>query len=177
MYFLKYLNAFTFIYTSPMKWLSLSKSFAVFSSTFSILTLVSTPSSAAAFNPLLKSASSPPPHPPATYFPSVKSFMPFYELSHHESINHFSEKANHFGEEVGKNIVLSVSAGLPKFDSVGHKILSANHDFIADILKNEILSHAAKKSIILGSIKLAQMGDDMGSHILQTYYNLVDACL
>lgn len=108
---------------------------------------------------------------------SMKTFMPFYELSHYDNLNHFSEKANHISEELGKNIVLSVSAGLPKFDSVGHKILSANHDFISDILKNEILSHEMKKNIILASIKLAQMGDDIGSHILQHYYNLVESCL
>lgn len=118
--------------------------------------------------------SSPPP--PAVVSPP-KSFLPFYDLSHHESINHFSEKANHLNEELRKNIVLSVSSGLPKFDTVGHKILSANHDFIEKVLHNEILSHQMKKNIILASIKLAQMGDDVGSHILQQYYNLVERCL
>lgn len=108
---------------------------------------------------------------------SMKKFIPFNELSHYENLDHFSEKANHVSEEIGKNIVLSVSSGLPKFDSVGHNILSANHDFIADILKNELLSQEMKKNIILASIKLAQMGDDMGSHILQYYYNLVESCL
>ena len=118
----------------------------------------------------------PPPPPPPTVVPP-KSFLPFNDLSHHEFINHFSEKANHLNEELGKNIVLSVSSGLPKFDTVGHKILSANHDFIEKVLHNEILSHQIKKNIILASIKLAQMGDDMGSHILQQYYNLVERCL
>ena len=103
--------------------------------------------------------------------------MPFYELSHYESLNHFSEKANHINEEVGKNIVLAISEALPKFDTVGHKILSANHDFISDILQNDLLSKTMKKDIILASIKLAQMGDDIGSHILQKYYNLVESCL
>tara|TARA_Y100000389_G_scaffold196117_1_gene228494 strand:- start:243 stop:575 length:333 start_codon:yes stop_codon:yes gene_type:complete len=106
-----------------------------------------------------------------------KSFLPFYDLSHHESINHFSEKANNLNVDLGKNIVLSVSSNLPKFDSVGHKILSANHDFIANVLDNSHLSGPMKKSIILASIKLAQMGDDMGSSILQQYYNLVERCL
>ena len=45
-----------------------------------------------------------------------KSFLPFSELYHEESINHFSENANHLNEELKKNIVLSVSSGLPKFD-------------------------------------------------------------
>ena len=127
------------------------------------------------------SAPSSPPAPPS----HPKLFLPFPELSHHESLNHFSEKANHMtehmtnhiNEEIGKNIVLSVSSNLPKFDSVGHKILSANHDFIEKILHNEVLSHHMKKDIILASIKLSQMGDDMGSHILQQYYNLVERCL
>ena len=119
--------------------------------------------------------STPPPPPPTAAQP--KSFLPFYDLFHHESINHFSEKANHINEELGKNIVLSVSSNLPKFDSVGHNILSANHDFIANILDNHHLSGPMKKSIILASIKLAQMGDDLGSLILQQYYNLVERCL
>ena len=138
-------------------------------SVFSIITIASIPAPVSSFVPLVRSTSPP---------PSVaKPFIPFYDLSHHDSVNHFSEKANYISEDVGKTIVLSVSSGLPKFDSVGHKILSANHDFIDDILKNEILSPTAKKSIILASIKLSQLGDDMGSHILQSYYNLVDACL
>ena len=168
MYFINYLNAFTFIYTSHMKWLSLSKSFSVFSVAFSILSAGSTPISVSAFNLLAQ---------PTSVSSDMKPFIPFHDLSYHESLNHFSERANDLSEEVGKNIVLSVSSALPKFDSVGHNILSANHDFIDNILKNENLSHAAKKSIILASIKLAQMGDDMGSHILQNYYNLVDSCL
>lgn len=87
------------------------------------------------------------------------------------------EKWEHFQEERGKDIVLSVSSMLPKFDTVGHNILSANHDFIQDVLGNPQLDHETKKSIILFSIKLAQYGDDMGSIILQKYYNLVESCL
>ena len=87
------------------------------------------------------------------------------------------EQWSELQQEKGKDIVLKVSASLPNFDSVGHNILSANHDFIQTILNEEHLPHEAKKSIILFSIKLSQYGDDMGSHILQQYYNLVDACL
>ena len=148
---------------------------------FSVLSLIQVQfKPAEGFNPMIPpsaASSSPSSMSPLSATTSMKKFMPFYELSHYDNLNHFSEKANHISEELGKNIVLSVSAGLPKFDSVGHKILSANHDFISDILKNEILSHEMKKNIILASIKLAQMGDDMGSHILQYYYNLVESCL
>ena len=154
--------------------------------TFFSLTLLNNITPVMCFAPMVKETyltrianSSPPPFPPATPPVAVqsKSFLPFYELYHHESINHFSEKANYLNEEFGKNIVLSVSSNLPKFDSVGHNILSANHDFIASILSNSHLSGPMKKSIILASIKLAQMGDDMGSSILQQYYNLVERCL
>ena len=87
------------------------------------------------------------------------------------------EQWSEFQQEKGKDIVLKVSSSLPQFDSVGHNILSANHDFIQTILSEEHLPHEVKKSIILLSIKLSQYGDDMGSHILQQYYNIVDACL
>ena len=174
MYFLNYLNAFTFIYTYFMKILSRTLTFVSllsFSNFFALTHPVE------AFVPMIHSSSSHVIQSPTSSLSQLKTFMPFYELSHYESLNHFSEKANHLGDEVGKNIVLSVSAGLPKFDTVGHKILSANHDFIYDVLHNDHLSHAMKKDIILASIKLAQMGDDIGSHILQQYYNLVESCL
>lgn len=80
-------------------------------------------------------------------------------------------------QKAGKEIVLQISSMLPKFDTIGHDILRANHDFINNVLNNDLLSHDMKKDIILGSIKLAQHGDDMGSFILQQYYNIVDACL
>lgn len=101
--------------------------------------------------------------------PQPHSFFPFTASN--------IEKWEHFQEEKGKDIVLSVSSMLPKFDTVGHNILSANHDFIQDVLGNTQLDHETKKSIILFSIKLAQYGDDMGSIILQKYYNLVESCL
>ena len=115
-------------------------------------------------------------HSPPSQVPIIThqaaTFLPFDNLLH---MSQFSD--GHWKEEIGKDVVLSVSAALPKFDTIGHKILSANHDFIYDILHNEILSSPMKKEIILLSIRLAQMGDDMGSQILQYYYNLVDASL
>ena len=96
-------------------------------------------------------------------------FFPFTNID--------QKQLEHLRTETGKEIVLQVSDFLPKFDTVGHKILSANHNFIQEILANDLLNHEMKKSVILGSIKLAQYGDDMGSLILQQYYNLVDYCL
>tara|TARA_B100001063_G_C16773236_1_gene563145 strand:+ start:816 stop:1094 length:279 start_codon:yes stop_codon:yes gene_type:complete len=80
-------------------------------------------------------------------------------------------------QELGKEAVLQLSSLLPKLDTVGHDILRANHDFIQDVLHNELLNHEAKKTAILWSIKLAQYGDDFGSKVLQEYYDIVNACL
>lgn len=103
----------------------------------------------------------------ATHALQLQHFFPFVDTA-----NMMELKA-----ETGKKAVLQVSAFLPKVDGVGHNILSANHDFIQDILHNDILTHDIKKAVILASIRLAQYGDDMGSHILQQYYNFVDASL
>ena len=84
---------------------------------------------------------------------------------------------NEMPDNLGEKIVLKISSALPQFDTVGHKILSANHDFIEYILNDTYFTHDMKKTIILTTIKLAQMGDDMGSSILQQYYNIVDSCL
>lgn len=95
------------------------------------------------------------------------SFFPFLQ----------PQEVEHLQQESGKEIVLKISSLLPKLDTVGHDILRANHDYIQDVLSNEVLSHETKKAAILFSIKLAQYGDDFGSHVLQGYYNIVDACL
>ena len=90
--------------------------------------------------------------------------------------DHF-DKLNH-DKELGINIVKKISAFLPKVDTIGHKVLHANNEFINDILNlGDHIPHDVKKSIILLSIKMAQMGDDFGSHLLQVYYDLVDKCL
>ena len=78
---------------------------------------------------------------------------------------------------VGNNVVKSISAALPHVDNIGHNKLHANNIFINDILNNPVLDHDTQKAIILFSIKLAQHGDDMGSQLLQTYYNIVDYSL
>ena len=77
----------------------------------------------------------------------------------------------------GEKIVKSISSLLPRVDSIGHKVLHANNEFINSILSMDTISDDLKKDIILFSIKLAQQGDDMGSVLLQWYYDLVDKCL
>ena len=78
---------------------------------------------------------------------------------------------------LGKIIVEKISAFLPKVDTIGHKILHANNEFIDYILNDTNLSEMMKKNIVLASIKLAIMGDNMGSALLQLYYDIVDKCL
>lgn len=78
---------------------------------------------------------------------------------------------------LGKIIVETISAQLPNVDSIGHNVLRANNEFINTILNNPNLSEPVKKMIVLASIKLAIMGDNMGSTLLQLYYDIVDKCL
>lgn len=115
-------------------------------------------------------------------------FFPFQNNYFHEKHNidkeNFIEYKDLFVDQVddnshklGQAVVRYVSSYLPKVDSIGHNILHANNEFISDVLNNHMLSPQLQKSIILASIKLAQMGDDMGSHMLQWYYNIVDYSL
>ena len=81
-------------------------------------------------------------------------------------------------KKCGENLVITVSSLLPNVDHIGHDVLHANNEFIVDILAlDENIPHDVKKQIILLSIKLAQYGDDMGSVILQNYYDFVDKML
>ena len=80
-------------------------------------------------------------------------------------------------KNIGKIIVEQISGLLPKVDSVGHNVLHANNKFIDYILNETTYSEVMKKNIVLASIKLAIMGDQFGSHILQLYYDIVDKCL
>ena len=78
---------------------------------------------------------------------------------------------------IGKYVVMKVSAFLPSFDSIGHKILHANNEFVSKILLDTSLPDELKKDLILFSIKMAQNGDDFGSYLLQMYYDIVNNSL
>ena len=78
---------------------------------------------------------------------------------------------------IGKYVVMKVSAFLPNFDTIGHKILHANNEFVSKILLDTNLPHEIKKDLILFSIKMAQNGDDFGSYLLQMYYDIVNNSL
>lgn len=106
-----------------------------------------------------------------------------YELDNNivESSNDLLHKIQDFTNDeikiIGKKTVIYISEMLPHVDNIGHDVLHANNVFIKDILSNPVLTDELKRNIILFSIKLAQQGDDMGSQLLQLYYNIVDACL
>tara|TARA_A100001015_G_scaffold321633_1_gene453591 strand:+ start:5308 stop:5826 length:519 start_codon:yes stop_codon:yes gene_type:complete len=80
-------------------------------------------------------------------------------------------------QNMGKETVKLISSALPNVDSIGHQILHANNIYINDILNNPKIPHELQKELILVSIKLAQYGDDMGSNLLQLYYDIVEKCL
>ena len=52
-----------------------------------------------------------------------------------------------------------------------------NNEFISYILNLQYLESYVKKDIVLASIKLAIMGDNFGSTLLQLYYDIVEKCL
>jgi len=94
-----------------------------------------------------------------------------FDFDHLKAIIEMKEK------EIGKHIVIKISSFLPHFDGIGHKVLHANNEFISYILSLENMTDGLKKEIILFSIRLAQMGDDFGSKLLQMYYDIVDKSL
>ena len=80
-------------------------------------------------------------------------------------------------KDLGRFIVEQTSSLLPHVDTIGHKVLHANNEFITYILNLHTLPDNIKKDIVLFSIRLAQYGDNAGAHMLQFYYDLVDKCL
>ena len=114
------------------------------------------------------------------------SFFPFHDsilLSNNNNIfdnldsSHFKSFIEHTEKDIGKFTVLKISSLLPHFDSIGHKILHANNEFVVQVLANPNISDSFKKDLILSAIKLAQHGDDFGSQLLQMYYDIVDYSL
>lgn len=100
---------------------------------------------------------------------------------HHSQLDSYIEKIHNFidiqEKAIGREIVMKVSAFLPNFDTIGHKILHANNEFVSKILLETDLPDIVKKDLILFSIKMAQHGDDFGSVLLQMYYDIVNNSL
>ena len=96
---------------------------------------------------------------------------------YHTQIDKFQHLIELQEKTIGKEIVMKVSGFLPHFDSIGHKILHANNEFVSKILLDTSLPDIVKKDLILFSIKMAQHGDDFGSVLLQLYYDIVNNSL
>ena len=82
---------------------------------------------------------------------------------------------NHY--DLSLKIVKSTSGMLANADSVGHRVLHGNKVIIDFLLDHKEISMEVKKPFILFLIETAQMGDSMGSQILETYYSLVNNLL
>lgn len=77
----------------------------------------------------------------------------------------------------GEIIVKQISGVFPKMDTISHFVLHSNDILINYVLNNNYLSLESKKNLALLLIKMTQVGDSTGSHILQIYYDLVNCLL
>lgn len=112
-------------------------------------------------------------HPFINPFSGVKSPSEIiYEIQTFEPLKHIEK----LEKIVGYNIVKTISSILPHVDSIGHKILHADNEFITHIINMNSIPHDVKGQIILLSIKFAQYGDNFGTKILQLYYDIVEKC-
>ena len=99
-----------------------------------------------------------------------------YKIQTFEPLKHTFEHIEKLEKIVGYNIVKTISSILPHVDSIGHKILHADNEFITHIINMNSIPHDVKGQIILLSIKFAQYGDNFGTKILQLYYDIVEKC-
>ena len=77
----------------------------------------------------------------------------------------------------GELIVKQISGVFPKMDVISHFVLHTNDVLINYILNNNYLDLENKKKVALFLIKMTQIGDSTGSHILQIYHDLVNCLL
>ena len=77
----------------------------------------------------------------------------------------------------GEIIVKQISGVFPKMDVISHFVLHTNDVLINYILNNNYLDLENKKKLALFLIKMTQIGDSTGSHILQIYHDLVNCLL
>ena len=74
-------------------------------------------------------------------------------------------------------VIEQLSALLPKLDGFSHVVLKTNSNIINHIIADDTLTYEMKRKLILFTIKVVQDGDNVGSQILQTYFDIVNHCL
>ena len=79
--------------------------------------------------------------------------------------------------EKSEAIVKGITGFLTKVDGFGGYVLHMNDVMINCILNNHHITMETKKSLVLFFIKMSQMGDSTGSHILEFYHDLVNCLL
>ena len=77
----------------------------------------------------------------------------------------------------GEIIVKQISGVFPKMDIISHFVLHTNDVLINYVLNNNYIDLESKKNLALFLIKMTQIGDSTGSHILQIYHDLVNCLL
>ena len=77
----------------------------------------------------------------------------------------------------GELIVKQISGVFPKMDIISHFVLHTNDVLINYVLNNNYIDLESKKNLALFLIKMTQIGDSTGSHILQIYHDLVNCLL
>lgn len=93
---------------------------------------------------------------------------------------------NHFDVNtvVDKNILVQnkiiiplidkITKIIPNIDTIGHNVILIDKNLIINLINNDYIDNHVKKDIILTIIKLTQDGDQIGTFVLQNYYNLVN---
>lgn len=63
---------------------------------------------------------------------------------------------------------------IPNIDLIGHNVILIDKNLIINLINNDYIDNHVKKDIILTIIRLTQEGDQIGTFVLQNYYNLVN---
>ena len=66
---------------------------------------------------------------------------------------------------------------IPNIDLIGHNVILIDKNLIINLINNDFIDNDIKKDIILTIIRLTQEGDQIGTFVLQNYYNLVNHIL
>lgn len=108
---------------------------------------------------------------------SIAGFVVFLYLIQ-DDITSFVTPIAHFDKkDLGYFAINYISNALPSVEEFGHNILRADNELISYILADKSIPHEIKSKLVLLSIQFAQMGDNIGSKMLQLYFDFVRICL